>query len=72
MAGLYGTRGNESVDPAVILNRIRTYRRESEPCIAHYQGNGTQVHVIDGLGTIEEVTSRIFAALDSVIRQDPS
>ncbi len=50
----------DDADPAVIQNRIETYRRESEPCVAHYEGTAAVVTKVNGLGSIEEVTERIL------------
>ena len=45
-------------DSSVIQQRIRTYKNQSEPCLAYYKSKGL-VNYIDGIGAIEEVFSRI-------------
>ncbi|MDP9026298.1 MAG: adenylate kinase [Actinomycetota bacterium] len=45
-----------------ILHRQEVYRRETEPLIAMYSERGLLIEV-DGLGEIDDVTSRIFSAL---------
>ncbi len=45
-----------------IIHRQDVYRRETEPLIAMYSERGLLIEV-DGLGDIDEVTGRIFAAL---------
>ncbi|MBW4031302.1 MAG: adenylate kinase [Acidobacteria bacterium] len=45
-----------------IIHRQDVYRRETEPLIAMYSERGLLIEV-DGLGDIDEVTARIFAAL---------
>ncbi len=54
----------DDADPVVIRRRIATYREQSEPCLAYYAETGAvPVHRIDGVGSIDEVTARIRAAV---------
>ena len=46
----------------VIANRLAIYERETAPILEVYRGRGI-VEQIDGVGTLDEVTARIFAAL---------
>lgn len=55
-AGIEGRK--DDADPAVIQNRIDTYKSQSEPCLNFYRPKGI-VSDIDGLGTIDEVFDRI-------------
>jgi adenylate kinase len=48
----------DDADPAVIENRINTYKNQSEPCLEYYRPKGV-VRDIDGLGSIDDVFSRI-------------
>jgi adenylate kinase len=48
----------DDADPKVIQNRIDTYKNQSEPCLAYYRPKNI-VRDIAGLGTIDEVFSRI-------------
>ncbi len=50
----------DDADPAVIQNRIDTYKNQSEPCLTYYRPKKI-VRDIDGIGTIDEVFSRIEA-----------
>lgn len=50
----------DDADPVVIQNRIDTYKKQSEPCLAYYRPRKI-VRDIDGIGTIEEVFKRIEA-----------
>ena len=50
----------DDADPAVIQNRIDTYKTQSDPCLAYYQPKKI-VHDIDGIGSIDEVFGRIEA-----------
>lgn len=49
----------------VIRRRLEVYAEETEPLIEVYKTRGLVVEV-DGMGEIDEVQQRIFAALDSV------
>lgn len=46
----------------VIANRLAIYERETAPILEVYRAHGLVVQV-DGVGTLDEVTERIFAAL---------
>jgi adenylate kinase len=49
----------------VIRRRQEVYGEQTEPLIEGYRRRGI-VHEIDGMGAVEEVTKRIFDALDVV------
>jgi adenylate kinase len=49
----------------VVRRRQEVYAEQTEPLIEVYRGRGL-VHEIDGMGAVEEVTKRIFDALDVV------
>lgn len=55
----------DDADPAVIDNRLRTYKDQSEPCVAYFREQDVPVHTIDGIGSLDEVTGRIMAAVGS-------
>ena len=68
MARLKGRAEKESraddADPEVIKRRIATYKDQSEPCVAYYEGQGeVPLHFVDGVGSIEEVAERIRAVV---------
>jgi adenylate kinase len=55
---------------ATVRNRLEVYHRQTEPLLAYYakwadEGNGQapRYHRIDGIGTVEQVRDRVFAAL---------
>lgn len=48
----------DDADPAVIENRINTYKSQSEPCLDFYRPKGL-VRDIDGVGSIDDVFARI-------------
>ena len=49
----------------VVRRRQEVYGEQTEPLIELYRRRGI-VHDIDGMGSVDEVTKRIFAALDAV------
>ena len=49
--------------PEVVENRIRTYHDKTEPLVGFYQ-KAKRYNEIDGVGSIEEVRSRIFDLMD--------
>ena len=53
-----------------VRNRLDVYHRQTEPLLAYYakwagegDGRAPKYHRIDGLGTVEQVRDRVFAAL---------
>jgi adenylate kinase len=59
-AGIEGRKDDS--EPAVIQNRINTYKTQSESCLAYYKKTGL-IRNIDGLGSIDDIFARIKAAL---------
>ncbi|GAA3803862.1 adenylate kinase [Nocardioides panacisoli] len=59
------TEGRADDTEDVIRRRQELYLEETEPLIAVYQERGL-VHEVDGMGEVEDVTKRIFDALDVV------
>jgi adenylate kinase len=49
----------------VVRRRQEVYTEQTEPLIEVYRGRGI-VHELDGMGAVEDVTKRIFDALDVV------
>jgi len=57
-------------EEATVRNRLEVYHRQTEPLVAYYakwaatgDKRAPKYHRIDGLGKVEEVRDRIFAAL---------
>lgn len=59
------TDGRADDTEDVIRRRQEIYLEETEPLIAVYRDRGL-VHEIDGMGAVEDVTKRIFEALDNI------
>lgn len=55
-------QGRSDDTEEVIANRLDIYERETAPILDVYRARGI-VDEVDGVGTLEEVTDRIFAAL---------
>ncbi|MFF0542547.1 adenylate kinase [Nocardia thailandica] len=53
-------RGRGDDTEAVIRNRLRVYREETEPLLAYYDG---LVVTVDGIGEVEDVNARALKAL---------
>jgi adenylate kinase len=54
----------DDADPEVIQKRIDVYNAETAPVKTFYQ-NQQKFVAINGVGTIDEITHRIYAAVDS-------
>ena len=57
-------------EEATVRNRLEVYHRQTEPLVEYYRKwaatgdpKAAKYHRIDGVGTVEEVRDRIFAAL---------
>ena len=56
--------GRKDDTEETIKNRLEVYHKQTEPVKAYYEASApAQVHLVDGLGTIEEVGQRISKAL---------
>jgi adenylate kinase len=53
----------DDADPAVIANRIEVYKRETAPVAAYYRAQGKYSET-DGIGSIEQISERLYAAID--------
>ncbi|MGE9807505.1 MULTISPECIES: adenylate kinase [unclassified Janibacter] len=59
------TEGRADDTEEVIRERQAIYRRETEPLAEFFRGRGRLVEV-DGMGDVDDVTARIFLALDGL------
>lgn len=55
----------DDADPIVIANRIEIYKNETMPVKQYYLDQNKWIK-IDGFGTIDEITTRLFATVDSL------
>ena len=55
-------------DEEKIRNRFAEYNEKTAPLIAYYQTQG-KYHAIDGIGTIEEITTRLSHTIDTIKAQ---
>ena len=58
-----GRPDDQNID--IIRNRIQVYKNETTPVADYYQQFGKS-HLINGLGSIEEITQRLMGAVDAV------
>ena len=63
------TEGRTDDTEEVIRHRQDVYNEQTAPLIEVYDARGLLVEV-DGMGTVEDVTDRVFAALDKVRGSD--
>lgn len=55
---------SDDADPEVIQKRINVYQRETAP-VADFYKKQNKYKGIDGTGSIEEISKRLFAAIDN-------
>ena len=55
----------DDADPAIIKNRIAIYNKDTAPVKTYYQGQN-KFTSIQGTGNIDEITQRIFNALENI------
>jgi adenylate kinase len=49
-----------------IQNRLDVYRRDTAPVLDHYRAAGVRIESVDGDAGVEEVTRRVYQAIDRV------
>ncbi|MEX2483299.1 MAG: adenylate kinase [Brumimicrobium sp.] len=54
----------DDADPEVIANRIEVYKNETAPVKEYYEAQN-KFYSINGLGSIEEITERLFQTIES-------
>lgn len=55
----------DDADPAVIQKRIDVYNAETRPVLDYYQKQD-KAKLINGVGSIEDITERLYSAIDAV------
>jgi adenylate kinase len=48
--------------PEVVKSRLEVYHKTTEPLKAYYKDKGN-LELVDGVGTVEEITARTFASI---------
>ncbi|MFZ4785632.1 MAG: nucleoside monophosphate kinase, partial [Flavobacteriales bacterium] len=56
----------DDADPTVIQNRINVYNRETAPVAEFYKAQG-KYRGIDGIGSIEEISERLYQAIETAV-----
>lgn len=56
---------SDDADPAIIQNRIDTYNEQTAP-VKDFYAQQSKLQEIDGLGSIEDITQRLYKAIDSL------
>lgn len=59
----------DDADPAVIANRIEVYKKETAPVKSFYDAQ-SKFHKIDGLGSIDDITNRLFDSINGVLEHN--
>ena len=62
IAGRAAAEGRDDDTPEVVRNRLDKYTSQTAPVIDYYRQHG-QLTVVDGVGTLDEVFSRLLEAL---------
>jgi adenylate kinase len=55
----------DDADPEVIQNRINVYKAETLPVKEYYQNQNKFIE-INGIGTVDEITNRLFSAIETL------
>jgi adenylate kinase len=63
MLGRAAELGRSDDNEDTIRRRLEVYRAETEPLLSYYPTHGVAVLAVDGVGTIEEVFSRIILTI---------
>jgi adenylate kinase len=56
----------DDADPAIIQNRIDNYKRSTAP-VAEFYAEQDKLVEIDGVGAVDEITSRLFTSIDQIV-----
>lgn len=59
---------SDDADPKIIENRIEVYKEETAP-VANYYKAQNKLQVIDGMGSIDEISQRLYDAIDQYGKQ---
>lgn len=67
----FAEEGRADDDPATVRRRLEVFARQTAPVVEFYAERGS-LQKVDGVGSIEEVSARIFAVLPQMSRQAAS
>jgi len=56
---------SDDANPEIIENRISVYKRETAPVKSYYDAQN-KFYKIDGLGSIDEITNRLFETINNL------
>ncbi len=59
---------SDDADPEIIANRIEVYKEETAP-VANYYNAQNKLREIDGMGSIDEISQRLYDAIDQYGQQ---
>lgn len=54
---------SDDADPEIIANRISVYKNETAPVAEYYKAQG-KYEEVDGVGSIDEISEKLFEAID--------
>ena len=57
----------DDADESIVRNRIAVYNRETAPVAGYYQACG-KYRGVQGVGTVNEITTRLCAELDAFVQ----
>jgi adenylate kinase len=55
----------DDADPKIIENRINVYKNETAPVKGYYEQQ-SKFHSVNGLGSIDDITARLFSTVDKL------
>jgi adenylate kinase len=58
---------SDDADEQAIARRLDTYRKQTEASVGYYKTANVPVHVVNGVGSVDEVERRIASALGLVV-----
>lgn len=56
---------SDDANPEIIQNRIAVYKKETAPVKSYYESQN-KFYKINGLGSIDEITARLFDTIDKI------
>ena len=56
---------SDDANPEIIQNRIAVYKKETAPVKSYYESQN-KFYKINGLGSIDEITARLFETIDKI------